>query len=82
MNQRTKAPLREGQRVEFGADLARDHFTIPAGSTAVVEYVDDFLLTLTMDVQVPGLEPWDNQVDFKRDEFETAFRILHVLSDE
>ena len=29
----------------------------------------------------PGLEPWENQVDFPAEDFPTALRILQVLAD-
>ena len=84
MNQREITPFREGQRVEFGAEFRTERdsaVVIPAGSTAVVDYVDDFLITLTLERPVPGLERWDNQVDFKSSALATASRILRVLAD-
>jgi hypothetical protein len=71
--------FQEGQRVEFAAELERPpHFTVPAGATGVVAYLDDSLLTILMDDPIPGLEPWDNGVDFPAAEFRDATRILRV----
>lgn len=76
-------PFHEGQRVEFGAELERSpHFTVPAGATAVVEYVDEQLLTVQLEEPVAGLEHSGNQVDFRPEEFATAVRILRVLAED
>ena len=75
-------PFREGQRVEFGALLERyPHFTIPAGATGVVDYVDSSLLSVRMDELVPGLEAWENHVDFQPEDFAHAVEILRVHAD-
>jgi hypothetical protein len=82
MSNRDIPPFREGQRVEFEVSLERSpHFTIPAGSTGVVDYVDESLLTVQMDARIPGLEKWDNQVDFPPEDFPQAMGILRVLGD-
>lgn len=82
MSHRRTAPFREGQRVAFEEAFERNpHFTIPAGSTGTVDYSDDHLLTLVMDDPIPGLEPWDNQVDFQREDLVRAAQILRVLDD-
>ncbi|HYE90821.1 MAG TPA: hypothetical protein VEA38_07380, partial [Terriglobales bacterium] len=74
--------LQEGQRVEFAAELDRSpDYTVPAGATGVVTYLDDSLLTIQMDEPVPGLEPWDNGVDFPAAEFRQATRLLRVHAD-
>jgi hypothetical protein len=82
MNHRKTATFREGQRVQFQIGYERQpYFAIPAGSTAVVNYVDDHLLSLTMDEPIRGLERSENQVDFEKAEFDTAARVLLLLSD-
>jgi hypothetical protein len=74
--------LQEGQRVEFAVELdRRPDFTIPAGATGVVAYLDDTVLTIQMDQPIPGLEPWDNGVDFPAAEFRQASRILRVQAN-
>ena len=74
--------LQEGQRVEFAVALERHpHFTIPAGAKGVVAYLDDSLLTIQMDDPIPGLEAWDNGVDFPAADFRLAERILRVHAD-
>ena len=68
--------------MEFTAELdRRPHFTVPAGATGVVSYMDDSLLTVRMDEPIPGLEPWENGVDFQATEFRQAMRLLRVLVD-
>jgi hypothetical protein len=68
--------------VEFAVELDRHpHFTVPAGATGVVAYLDDELLTIQMDKPIPGLEPWDNGVDFQAAEFRQAERFLRVRAD-
>ena len=82
MNHRQTAAFREGQRVVFERSLERHpHFTIPAGATGTVDYSDDHLLTVTIDQRVPELAQWDNQVDFRKEDFEVAASILRVLTD-
>ena len=84
MNEREITSFHEGQRVEFAAEFRIEQnpaIVIPRGTKAVVDYVDDFLITLTLERAVPGLEPWDNQVDFKSSELATASQILRVLAD-
>lgn len=74
--------FQEGQRVEFAVELdRRPDYTVPAGATGVVSYLDDALLTIQMDDPIPGLEPWDNGVDFPAAEFRQANRLLRVLAD-
>lgn len=70
-------PFQEGQRVEFGADLRRGSCSVPAGATAVVDYVDACLLTLRLENPLPGLE----EVEFTATEFATAIAILRVLAE-
>jgi hypothetical protein len=83
MSHRQTAAFREGQRVVFVEALERDpHFTIPAGATGTVNYSDDHLLTITIDEPMAELAPWDNQVDFRKEDFDLAFSILRVITDD
>lgn len=82
MSTHPPSSLQEGQRVEFAAELERHpDFTVPAGATGTIIYLDDSLLTVQMDEPIPGLEPWDNGVDFPAEEFRQAMRILRVHAD-
>lgn len=68
--------------MEFAVELdRRPHFTVPAGATGIVAYLDDSLLTIHMDDRIPGLEPWDNGVDFPAAEFRLAMQLLRVHAD-
>jgi hypothetical protein len=83
MRHRQTAAFREGQRVVFEERLERNpHFTIPAGATGTVDYSDDHLLTITIDEPMAELAPWDNQVDFHKEDLDVAFSILRVRTDD
>ena len=78
--QASKIGLREGDVVRTRRSVERGSFIVPKGELGTIVTLESDLLEVRIDEQIPGAEPWDNEVVWTVEDVETIAGDIEFVS--